>query len=244
VTIRFRNYHKEGERVTPAPAEERAEFPPLTCSFAVSDEALPRRSAATLEVDPKVLRVPSSEAGVVVMIGREIEQGEALPAGSLVKINVGKEERTYRRLRVGDRVKRGQLLAVLDDALPRVDLAIELAKREAAGADFLASKATFEEAQAKVDRLAQIRLTNAAAVSIEEYAQAVLVRDRYRHEVVSKQEQIKLTDAQVDRARAILSHYQVRSPVNGTITAVYRQAGEAVGQYEPLFQIRPAREDE
>jgi RNA polymerase sigma factor (sigma-70 family) len=246
VTIRFRNYHQEGERVVAAPAAEAPVFPPLSCAFTVPGTARGEatRPAPAGEVARKLLRVPSPTAGILVFIGTEVKPGEKIPAASVVSCKVGKKEWTYRPLREGDRVERGQMLAVLDDTLVRLELAGEEAKRTAAEADLQASKATYEEAQHKLDRLDNLKRRNAASVTAEEYFQAVLIRDRYRQEVVSKEQGVKLAEANLEKVQAVLAQYQVRSPARGTVTALYHYKGEAVRQYEPILQIRLADKED
>ena len=58
-----------------------------------------------------------------------------MPAEQVVTIRIGKAEKKYRRLREGDRIEEGEVLAQLDDRLARNDLAVQRAKLSAAGAD-------------------------------------------------------------------------------------------------------------
>jgi WD40 repeat protein len=189
--------------------------------------------------------VSSQKEGKLLFVGTPITREDPnTPASSItVGVRIGGKEKleTYRMLERDDVVGPKQVVAYLDPTLPLAELGAALAKKEAAAADFLASKATFEEAQAKVDRLAKIRLTNPSAVSQEEYAQAVLVRDRYRQEVVSKQETIKLTIAEIEKAETILEQHRIRNEMpgsgSGIVKAVLKSTGEAVRPQEVILQL-------
>ena len=174
----------------------------------------------------KRVRVPSLEDGIVLAIGSEVKKGT--PQGQVFKVRVGKEERTYRRLREGDKVKEGQMLAQLDDRLARNSLDYAQARLKAAEADWKAAQATGMEAQARLARLDDLRRRNKPAVSPEDYSAAVLTRDKHREEEVSKKEGVNAAQLEVERAQTLLERYTIRSPVSGVVRRILKHRGEAV----------------
>jgi RNA polymerase sigma factor (sigma-70 family) len=193
----------------------------------------------------RVVRVPSSQNGILIAVGTEVKKENETGKGRLplLKVQVGKEVRLYQRLREGDKVKEGQMLAQLDDQLARTDLEITQAKLAAAEAGYQAARATAKEAEKRLDRMNQIKRQAPQAISTEEYEATVLTRDRYRAEESSKQEAVRAARLDMQRAQLILAMYTIRSPVSGVVQRIHRQRGEGVRSLETLFEIRVAEED-
>src|SRR5262245_9366961 len=97
-------------------------------------------------VKVKVVRVPSPQDGILYAIGTEFKKGAPWPK---FQLGVGKEARTFRRLRVGDKVEAGQMLAQLDDRLARNEVALKKARLSAAEEEFKSADALAKEAQAR-----------------------------------------------------------------------------------------------
>src|SRR5207253_5518882 len=70
----------------------------------------------------------------------------------LERIKLFKETRLFRRLKAGDRVEKGDLLAVVSQAVPFDDAQVRMAKLDAAQADMLASLKTSAEAERRYYR--------------------------------------------------------------------------------------------
>src|SRR6266540_2874171 len=79
--------------------------------------------------------VPARQQSVVEVIGREPRAGEKVPADRLITVGPVGKRKQYVRLVEGDRVRKGELLARIDDAVARVDVDIKVAKVEASEAD-------------------------------------------------------------------------------------------------------------
>ena len=84
--------------------------------------------------------VPAQRDGILVLVGTEIKEGEKVPEGQRIAVRIDGQQRQYRRLRVGDKVVEGQLLARLDDRLARDELQIAEARIVAREADSCAAK--------------------------------------------------------------------------------------------------------
>jgi multidrug resistance efflux pump len=150
----------------------------------------------------------------------------------------GKDVKVYRRLREGDVVERGQMLARLEDRLPQLAVDFAKAKVLAARADHAAAVATYEEATKRVDRIETIRRQNPRLVSEEDHAAAVLTRVRHLQEAIAREQGVKLAEVEFQQAEAELDLYVVRSPVRGIIQRIEKRAGEGIRALDTLMEIR------
>jgi WD40 repeat protein len=170
--------------------------------------------------------VPSQQNGVLKFIGREVKEGEQFPPEEIVDTWQGKR---FRRLREGDRVEANQLLAVVDDTLPRADLAIKIAKLAAAKADHTSSEKSRDETEKRYDTARKLYGDKGlGAISLEDVRQAQLAWDHYRYEVVSKKEAINVADQEKNQAQKTLEMFEVRSKIPGIVKTIYKYTGEGV----------------
>jgi RNA polymerase sigma factor (sigma-70 family) len=206
-------------------------------SLTPSDESMVETLALDRPAREGVPRqeVPSERDGVLLFIGTDIKKGEKVPPDLLVQVKVGEEAKQYRRLRVGDRVEAGQLLARVDDRLAREEVAIKNAKLEATEADRRAATKTKEEAQRRYEFV--LRAEAHKAVSNEDVRGAKLTWDRYVEEENAKIAAIKQAQAELRAAHTIVQMHEIRSDISGVIKAIYRHKGEAVKALEPVFLI-------
>jgi RNA polymerase sigma factor (sigma-70 family) len=188
---------------------------------------------------PRRLKVPSRVDGVVEVVGTEIKDGEKVPPADVVTITVEEMKRQFRRLREGDRVEPGQLLARLNDTQARNEVKFKQAKIVAANAEYKAALATSKEAAERLRRV--LKLKEAKAVSEEEVTAATLTQVRYAQEAVGKEQGVKLAQLELEQAELVLRMYEIRSPVGGVIRRITRQPGEAVRALETVFEIEVAQ---
>lgn len=142
------------------------------------------------------------------------------------------------RVKEGDRVQKGELLAVVNDLLAKDDLSVQEAKIKAAIADRDAAAATRDESEVRYHR--QQRMRQQGATSQEELDGARLLWQHNRFDFVAKSEAVNLAERERDKAQTTMRMYEVRSPIDGVIKSVFRKPGEAVKgapSYEPLIQI-------
>jgi RNA polymerase sigma factor (sigma-70 family) len=189
-----------------------------------------------------VVKVPTRLDGVLVLVGTEIKEGEKVPPGRVVTVKVGGEEKKYRRLRVGDKVEEGQLLARLDDRVARDELAIKGEQVKAAKAEWQATIKTRDEAEQRYRTMERLLKLDQKTVSMEDVRAAKLTWDRYFYEEVSKRAVVGMAEAEEKLAQTRLGLYEIRSPARGVITKIYKQAGEGARAYEPVFQVLTAAE--
>jgi RNA polymerase sigma factor (sigma-70 family) len=183
------------------------------------------------------IQVPSQRDGVLLFVGTDIRKGEKVPADQVVTVKVGGKVKSYRRLRVGDAVEEGQLLARVEDRLARDQVAIRQAAVEAAEADHRAALKTRNEAKRRYEVMTKARLSP-QMVSYDDYRGAKLTWDRYVEEEKAKAAAVRQARAELQAARTVLDLYEIRSSVRGVIRAIYRHRGEAVRNLEPVFLVR------
>lgn len=121
----------------------------------------------------------------------------------------------------GDRVKAGQLLARLDDAVQKDSLT-------SAQAQVLASKAALEQASKLAGRAES--LIGERAVSQNQYDTAI----RSRKEAT---ENLRASQASAHSAAEQLSYTVLKAPVNGVITNRLAESGENVAAGQAIFRI-------
>lgn len=143
------------------------------------------------------------------------------------------------RVHEGDRVRRGQVLAVIDDAQPRANLdratAAELASGKeisAADSDYALAEATYKRYQTLLDR---------KSVSPQEFDE---VKARYegaqarRDMARAGQSQAK---AALDQARTAAGYSRVLAPFDGVVTEKKADVGTLASPGMPLFTVEDVR---
>jgi biotin carboxyl carrier protein len=190
--------------------------------------AVPVQKADELD---NVVQVASQREGIMSRIGTELKLGEKASIKELVPGTDGK----LRRLKVGDRVERGQLLARLDDRLADDEYQIKKAKVVAAEAELESSRKTCAEAKRRHE-IAKANFTRGLTTQ-EDVGAAELTWARYDSETVSKVQQVKVAELEMRQAQTILKMHQIRSPVAGVIKKICKHAGEAARSLETIVVI-------
>ncbi|MDQ0285297.1 HlyD family secretion protein [Desulfofundulus luciae] len=167
--------------------------------------------------------------------------GEIKPAAVVdVHPKIGGEiiEKIY--VETGDYVKKGDLIAVLEDDIIKAQLEEATAGLAAAEAGLRQSEANLELLEK--DRLRVENLYQANAVSKQELDH---INAQYRAAVESK----KLAGAQVEKAKAVLNQlqvlyreYSIYAPISGFVAARYVEQGNRTDTAKPVIRI--SREDE
>jgi RNA polymerase sigma factor (sigma-70 family) len=189
---------------------------------------------------PSLIAVPSEVEGKLVVIGTEIKPGEKVAPDRIVTVKIEGKSKQYRRLREGDAVDEGQLLACVDDRLARDELAIRQAKVHGKQAELLAAQKTREEARARRDRIQQLQKGD--ALYEEQCRMAQLTLDRYEAEFDAKKSELEVAQLEYRRAQTVLGKYEIRSPERGVIKAILKHRGEAVRALETVVQLQPVED--
>lgn len=139
---------------------------------------------------------------------------------------------------VGDRVRKGQLLARFDDATLRADLAQQeagLAQSQAA-----VQQAQAAAAQADVNRDRALAIRDSGAISEQDVLQYTTAASTARAQVAQVQAQVAQGRAQLANARLRLEFSQVLAPDDGLISARVATVGsvsQAAGASAELFRL-------
>lgn len=143
------------------------------------------------------------------------------------------------RVHEGDRVQRGQVLAVIDDAQPRAAMERATAAAAAAQQDVAATESDYALAESTSKRYQS--LFDKKSVSPQEFdevkarRQGALAR---RDMAVAGLEEAKAALAQ---ARTSLEHSRIRAPFNGVISEKKVDSGTLVSPGMPIFTVEDTR---
>jgi RNA polymerase sigma factor (sigma-70 family) len=188
--------------------------------------------------------VPSQRDGVLRFIGTEVTKGDKTAEPKQFAMTLENVEHKFRNLKRGEVVEKGQLLALIDDALPRAELVSKLAKLKTAEADKVSSEKTREEAYQRWLTQKKLYSQTRISTSLEDVRGAELTYNRYVYETIGKEAAIKEAEAEVARAKAVLEQYQVRSPCRGIVWRIHKHSGEAVRYLETVVTLKLLPEEQ
>ena len=176
-------------------------------------------------ISAQMANLPDLVESVGTVRATETSQLSAQMMGSLIEV----------RVQPGDHVRRGQVLAVIDDAQPRSALdraaAAELAAQQesaAADADLTLAEATFQRYQTLYDR---------KSVSPQEFDE---IKARYQA-AQARREMARAGQAQAkaaeQQARTALGYTRILAPFDGVVTEKKADAGTLASPGMPLFTV-------
>jgi RND family efflux transporter MFP subunit len=169
-------------------------------------------------------RAARQPAGVKILATAEVTRGtvrKVLEETGIVKAQVGAIVKIGARatgiiermlVKVGDRVARGQLVAIIDSRELRAQIAqaeAQLARSEAQ-AEYLSANA------ARLDALYATKF-----VSLDE-------RDNARQQAEAQRLQVGVERASLQALRVRVSYTEIRSPIDGVVSQVTAQEGETI----------------
>ncbi len=187
--------------------------------------------------------VASPKEGIVMFLGKQIYEEDPIKGRTFptVQVPVGDKKMTltYQRWDEGDIVEEGDMLGLVDPVKALNDRIFKRAKIKAAEADHSAATFMAKEAQARLDRLDQLKRNGGGVVPAEDYSAAVLTRDKHVQEELSKKEGVNLSIIEFHQAEAELSLYQIRCMIPGKsrIMKIYKNKGEGVKNLESVMQL-------
>lgn len=189
------------------------------------------------------LRIPCPSQGIVQFIGTEVKAGEDAPRRNLFTVeSPGRIKKTFRRLQLGEQIKKGQVLGQLDDRLARIDLAIKESKLYEAAADLDGAKAIADEAMVKWQTAH--RLFKTGSIANEEFRAAKLVYDKFHLEVAAKRGAVTGAQSELILCRELLDQHQIRATASGILSAIRKHPGEAVQEFDTVVEIEvPEKND-
>jgi membrane fusion protein, macrolide-specific efflux system len=165
--------------------------------------------AARFDLEESVLATGILKAFKTVAVGAQVN-------GQLKTLHVA----------LGDKVKKGQLLAEIDPVLPQNTL-----KDAEAQVDNLQAQKRSKQALLKQYELAyrrQSRMNAKDAGSRADLESALAQFESTRQDIVALEAQIKKTVIAVDTARANLGYTRIHAPIDGTVISIDTEEGQTV----------------
>ncbi|KAA0888998.1 macrolide transporter subunit MacA [Oryzomonas rubra] len=166
-------------------------------------------SASRMDIEESVLASGILKAFKTVAVGAQV-------SGQLKTLHVA----------LGDRVKKGQLVAEIDSVTQLNSLKDAEAQVENLRAQKRSSQALLKQYALAWQRQSQMASQDAASHADLESAQASL--DSTRHTIASLDAQIKKAIIAVDTAKANLGYTQISAPMDGTVISIDTDEGQTV----------------
>ena len=194
-----------------------------------SANAAPETVNSVSVVSAQMSQIPDMVEAVGTLRAAETSQLAAQMMGNIVEI----------RVREGDRVQRGQVLAVIDDAQPRAAVDRAVAAESAAQQEITASESDFGLAEATSKRYQT--LFDRESVSPQEFDE---IRARYqaaqaRREIArAGQAQAK---AALQQAHTALGYAHIVAPFDGLVTEKRADIGTLASPGIPIFTLEDLR---
>jgi len=181
-----------------------------------------RVQAATVRTAPVV-----SESGGVAAAGAVLNASGYVTARRRATVSskvTGKVVDVF--IEEGQAVRRGQVLARLDDSQIRAALDVARAQLEAARRSAAEDEARLREAQLTLDRLTE--LVEEGAVSRAEVDSATATVESFRARISLASQQVRVAESQVRARETDLADMVVRAPFDGIAISKDAQPGEMI----------------
>jgi WD40 repeat protein len=139
------------------------------------------------------------------------------------------------KVKQGDKVNKGDLLAQLDDKLATADVAIGEAKVNVSAADITVTEKIRDEMLQKAKTSALLKKGGAAAE--EQVRLDYLTAEKYKYDVFSKGDAKVVAEKELDKSKHIEKMHKIRSHTDGIVKSVLKQPGEVVKTFGTMFEI-------
>ncbi|NWA63380.1 efflux RND transporter periplasmic adaptor subunit [Pantoea sp. B9002] len=145
------------------------------------------------------------------------------------RVNVGAQvsgqvKKLY--IKAGDNVRKGQLIAEIDDQPQRSDLRNAQAALSVAQADLETREAALVRQQAQYQRLQQMIKTN--AISRQDFDTAEQDWRSARAELTAQKARVIQAQIEVDKKQLDLGYTRIMAPMDGTVIAIVTKQGQTV----------------
>ena len=174
--------------------------------------------------------VPTKEDGTIEWLGVEIKGKQNNPPADLFDhVRSGKQ---YRRLRIGDRVNKGDVIALLNDDRAVIEDSIANSNIKGAEAQVRAAADAIKYYEANVEIEVKANSSKAAIVG----AQASLAKAI--QEKAAKEWDVHRYEGEKQKADEKLRNHSIKAPITGEVIQLLKQVGEGVKASEPVLQIQ------
>jgi WD40 repeat protein len=151
------------------------------------------------------------------------------------KVKLHHVQKWFVKVDEGTRVKKGDLLGLVDPVLVVDELRIKVAKFDAADADRIGSEKIRDFYKAQW--AAREELFRKGAASREEVAEARAGYDRYSQETISKGEAVKVAARELRQTETLLQLHEIRSKIDGRVKRPIKFTGESVHSLDPVLDM-------
>ena len=141
------------------------------------------------------------------------------------------------KVKLGDRVKKNQLLAEIDPTIPQNELRKSEAALKQSQAQKQIAEAQLRQNEAALERQKIMVLGDASSQAELENAQTQA--DRTRAEIMVQEEHIKLAMIAIETAKANLGYTRISAPIDGEIISIVTKEGQTVvsAQSAPIILV-------
>ncbi len=164
---------------------------------------------ARIDLEESVLASGTLKAYKTVAVGAQVN-------GQLKTLHVA----------LGDKVRKGQLLAEIDPVLPQNTFRDAEAQVENLQAQKRSKLALLKQYELACQRQSQMNAKDAGSRADLESAQAQL--ESTRHDITALEAQIKKAIIAVDTAKANLGYTRIHAPIDGTVISIDTEEGQTV----------------
>jgi membrane fusion protein, macrolide-specific efflux system len=178
------------------------------------------------------LRNPDVPEYVTAPVRKGDMENSVLATGridAIERVNVGAQvsgQVKSLKVKLGDHVTKGQLIADIDDVPQRNDLRIAEAELNEVKAERQAKQALLKQAELRFKR--QRRMLSEDASSREDFESAEATLATTRAELLSLNAKLVKAQIEVDKKKVALGYAQVVAPMDGIVIAVVTQQGQTV----------------
>jgi macrolide-specific efflux system membrane fusion protein len=177
--------------------------------FSKAEASFITADVVKMDLEESVLASGTLKAFKTVAVGAQV-------SGQLKTLHVA----------LGDKVKKGQLLAEIDPVLQQNTLKDSEAQVENLRAQKRSRQALLKQYDLAWQRQSQMNAKDAASTADVESAQAQLESTRY--DIVALEAQIKKAVIAVDTARANLGYTRINAPIDGAVISIDTEEGQTV----------------
>jgi WD40 repeat protein/biotin carboxyl carrier protein len=179
--------------------------------------------------------VPSREEGTIEWLGVVASPSEIEMLPDHEKYWHKRTKIMYRRLRLGEVVRAGQVVALLNDDKAALEHLIALSNIEGAKNGQVAAKEGIRYYKENVKIEEKANSTTSAIVA----AKANLARAEA--EEVEKGWTVTRTEGEAKKALTKLEYHAIRAPITGRVVQIFKQPGEGVRVTDPVLQIQETK---
>lgn len=136
----------------------------------------------------------------------------------------------------GTQVQKDQVIARLDDTVPRASLAVAQAQAST-DAEIRAAERIVEVADSEVDSAIEANRKFSGTVSDQEMNRLKLTAARSKFDVDTAKRDLEVAVARVHEAKMLLTTYEIKAPFAGIVRKRLKRNGEAVRQGDPVLEL-------